>query len=152
MYRCHPEEGYHSTPNISHETTLCLVELYRNYRTEKKDHKNRWMDWIHENFNNDSNDPKEGGYTLQLLLQWSALKLIIWSSIPIIFSLVIGLWYMINPQPGEDYLAIVQTAWAIASYIVTTAARKYDVMLDLPMTNHTSSCACHCCFHYPIWR
>lgn len=133
LYRCHPSQDYHSKPDISHETTQCLVELYRNYRTEKRDYEDRWMDWIHTNFNNNSMDAKAGGYSLQLLLQWSPLKLIIWSSIPIIFSLVIGLWYMINPNPGEDYVAIVQTAWTIASYIVTTTARKYNVIVNSPM-------------------
>jgi hypothetical protein len=136
LYRCHPSQDYHSNPDISDETTRCLVELYRNYRTEKKDYQDRWMDWIHKNFNSDSINPEDGKYALQLPLRWSPLKLITWSSMPIIFSLVIGLWYMINPHPGEDYVAVVQTAWTVASYIVTTAARKYGVVLDLTITNH----------------
>jgi cytochrome b subunit of formate dehydrogenase len=94
------------------------------------DYQDRWMDWIHQNFNNNSTNPEDGKYALQLLLRWSPLKLVIWSSIPIIFSLAIGLWYMISPHPGEDYVAVVQTAWTIASYIITTAAGKRDVKLD----------------------
>jgi hypothetical protein len=131
IYRCHPLEDYHSSPPIGDETTRCLVELFRNYRTEKRDYQDRWMNWIHENFNNNSVNPKDGKYALQLLLRWSPLKLVIWSSIPIILSLVVGLWYMINPHRGEDYVATVQTAWTIASYIVTTAARKYDIVLKV---------------------
>lgn len=129
VYRCHPSQDYHSNPGISDETTRCLVELYRNYRTEKRDYQGRWMNWIHKNFNNNSVNPEDGKYALQLLLRWSPLKLVIWASIPIIFSLVIGLWYMISPHPGEDYVAVVQTAWTIASYIVTTAAGKHDLVL-----------------------
>jgi hypothetical protein len=152
VYRCHPSHDYHSRPRSDDETRRCVVELYRNYRSEQRHYQDRWMDWIHKNFNNDSINPEDGKYALQLLLRWSPLKLIIWSSIPIIFSSAIGLWYMINPHRGEDYVAIVQTAWTIASYIVTTAARKYDVVLDLPMTYLMNSCACYYCFHYPIWR
>jgi hypothetical protein len=37
---------------------------------------------------------------------------------------------MASPHPGEDYVAVVQTAWTIASYIVTIAAGKHDVVLD----------------------
>lgn len=152
VYRCHPSHDYHSSPGISDETRRCLVEFYQSYRTEKRDCLDRWMNWVHKNFNNDSIYPEDGKYALQLLLRWSAVKLIIWSSIPIMFSLAIGLWYMINPHPGEDYVTVVQTAWTIASYIVTTTARKYDVGLALPTTNHINSCACYHCFHYSIWR
>jgi hypothetical protein len=60
LYRCHPSQDYHSNPSISDETTRCLVELYRNYRTEKMDYQDRWMDWIHQNFNNNSTNPEDG--------------------------------------------------------------------------------------------
>lgn len=124
IYKCHPSQDYHSNPEISNETKRCLVELYRNYRTEKRDCNDRWNNWIHQNFNNSSLNPEEGVYALQLLLRWSPLKLVVWASVPTIFSLVIGLWYMISPHPGEDYVAVIQTGWTIASYIITTAARK----------------------------
>lgn len=124
LYRCHPSQDYHSNPDTSDETTRCLAELYRNYRTEKQDYQDRWMDWIHQNFNGGSMNPEMGIYALQLRLKWSPIKLVIWSMFPILLSLAIGLWYMLNPQPTEDYVAVVQTAWTMASYIVTTAARK----------------------------
>lgn len=38
---------------------------------------------------------------------------------------------MINPHPGEDYVAVVQTAWTIASYIVTTAAVVLAVVASI---------------------
>jgi len=133
LYRCHPLQDYHSHPDISDETKRCLAELYRSYRTEKRDYQDRWMTWIHANFNNGSNNPKDGTYTLQLLLQWSPIKLIIWSLVPILLSLAIGLWYMINPYPGEDHVVVVQTAWTIASYIVTTAAREQNMVYSYAM-------------------
>ncbi len=59
---------------------------------------------------------------------------------------------MISPRPGEDYLAVVQTGWTIASYIVTTAAGKHDVVIDFLRLIILNSCASCCCFHYTIWR
>lgn len=51
---------------------------------------------------------------------WSTPKIIFWGSLPILLSLAIGFWYMCKPRdPCEDHIAIVQTAWGIASYIIT---------------------------------
>ncbi len=47
LYNCHPSNDYHSNPGLSDETTRCLAELYRKFRTEKRDYRDRWMDWIH---------------------------------------------------------------------------------------------------------
>lgn len=129
MYRCHPSQDYHSHPGVSDETARCLVELYRNYRSQKRDYQDRWIDWIHENFNDDSLVLEDGKYALQLHLRWSPIRLFLWSAIPIVFSLVIGLWFTIHPNLGADHVAMVQTAWTVASYVVMTTARKYDIML-----------------------
>jgi len=122
LYKCHPSQDYHSTPDISNETKRCLSEFYRNYRSEKADEFGRWGAWIQTHFNNASDDPEEGTYALQLVLSWSPVKLVLWSSAPILLSLVVGFWYMFRAFPGEDHVAVVQTAWSIASYIVTAAA------------------------------
>lgn len=124
LYQCHPGKSYHSAPEISNETKRYLAEMYRDYRTGLIGRNPRWLDWIHENFNNSSNNPTVGTYSLQLVLQWSPARLIIWSIVPIVLSLAVGLGYMLKTHPGEDYVAVVQTAWTIASYIVTTATRK----------------------------
>lgn len=132
IYQCYPTEGYHRVPVMDSKTKRTIQELYRDYRTLDKDYGHRWLDWIHLNFNNGSLDPANGTYSLQLVLSWSPVKIIFWGIAPIILSLAIGLWYMLKPTPNEDFLTVVQTAWAIASYIVTAGACELPFQLLLP--------------------
>jgi hypothetical protein len=51
-------------------------------------------------------------HSIELLLGWSAVRITIAVSFPVILSFAVGLWYM--KKTGD-----VQTAWTLASYIVT---------------------------------
>jgi hypothetical protein len=138
IYKCHPGEDYHTMIDCDNATKRALAELFKDYQTRfwgYEDYGDRWMNWIHTKFNNSDNDPKNGRYSLQLILGWSIPKLVFWGIAPILLSLAIGIWYMLTPPPGADQVAVVQTAWTIASYIVTAAAckkqpslRKYELM------------------------
>lgn len=124
IYQCHPDKGYHSGLLPDPETRRILVELFCVYKCDEKDIHNRWLQWIQHEFNNDSFDPRKGKYAIQLVLGWSAMKFIIYGTIPIFLSLAIGLWYSFSQRgPGvsaSDIVSIDQTAWTIASYIITT--------------------------------
>jgi hypothetical protein len=127
IYKCHPTEDYHTAVEYDSATKRDLAELFKDYQTRcwtLEDYGDRWMNWIHTEFNNNDNDRRNGKYLLQLIQGRSVPKLILWVITPIVLSLVIGVWYMLTPQPGEDYVAVVQTTWTIASYIVTSAACK----------------------------
>ena len=82
-----------------------------------------WQGWVHKNLNGSSDNPLEGRYSLQLLYDWSSFRLSFVVVVPLLMSLVIGLWYMI--QKGD-----VVTAWTIALYIVTAAAGEFDEYLS----------------------
>src|SRR5436305_11142700 len=99
-----------------------MIEVYGEVRTVGTDHGDRWLDWVHTNFNHNNVKPEEGKFAVQSVLRWSPIKLVLWGVAPILLSLVIGFWYMFKPTPGEDSLTVVQTAWGIASYIITAAA------------------------------
>ncbi|EPE34698.1 hypothetical protein GLAREA_10392 [Glarea lozoyensis ATCC 20868] len=131
IYKCHPTEDYHTTIDYDSATKRALAELFKDYQSRFwtfEDHGDRWMNWIHAEFNNSDADPRNGTYSLQLVLGWSVPKLIFWGTAPVVLSLVVGLWYMLTPQPGADYVAVVQTAWTIASYIVTSAALAIGIL------------------------
>ncbi|EXF73809.1 hypothetical protein CFIO01_05740 [Colletotrichum fioriniae PJ7] len=75
-----------------------------------------WGDWIHQELNNNSHDVLNGKYSLELVLGWSVTRIAVVILIPVVLSLVIGLWF--NSKDWTD-LTTIQTAWSIASYIVT---------------------------------
>lgn len=99
--------------------------MFSAYSTGRRDVDSTWLAFLHKELNNMDSNPREGRYSLQLVLSWSAPKLVIWGSIPILLSLFIGFSYIFKSHTGEDPVAIVQTAWGIASYIVTAGACKY---------------------------
>lgn len=84
----------------------------------------KWIDWVSKNMNEFHKIPSEGRYSLELKLSWSAKKIMVLVTTPVILSLVIGTWYM---QSTGD----TQTAWTIASYIVTAAGGKRGVQCPL---------------------
>ena len=125
IYECYVGEQEHKVIEMDSPTKRTLDELYRDYQSGLRDREDAWANWIHENFNQNETDPMSGKYALQPILGWSIPKLAFWGTAPILLSLAIGFWYMFALQPGEDKVAVVQTAWTISSYIVTSAAREY---------------------------
>lgn len=124
MYMCISEKGFHVNVEMDHQTEQILSNMFEQYQSGEPDYGNRWLDWVQTQFNNDSTNPAEGRYALQLLLRWSPMKIAFWGIAAIIFSLVIGFWYQWRDYPWaqpSDHVAITQTAWTISSYILTTA-------------------------------
>lgn len=125
VYECLPHQGRHILLPVDKHTQQILTDLYREYNSASVDYDNRWHRWIIDEMNLGSREPEEGKYALRLVLGWSAPKIIFWTTSPVILSLVIAFWYSYKPRdPGADEVAIVQTAWTIASYIITAAACK----------------------------
>lgn len=135
LYEC-TTQGYHQRIQVDESSHSLLAEMFGEYNTPQqsllwlgkrynRDAYGKWLTLVHKELNDSDADPRLGKYSLQILLNWSAFKLAVWGSIPILLSLIIGFWYTYKHHEGEDYVAIVQTAWGIASYIVTAGARKY---------------------------
>ncbi|KAI1612711.1 hypothetical protein EDD37DRAFT_607373 [Exophiala viscosa] len=122
IYECDPAKGYHREVELDHETGRALSELWRSYKGNKLDYEGRWLMWIHEHFNADSNNPEMGGLTLEFKLRWSVVKVVFWGTVPIVLSLVIGFWYMYSDHGDVDDVAVAEAAWVIATYIVTSSA------------------------------
>jgi hypothetical protein len=132
IYEC-TKQGIHSRVRVDQSTQDILTEMFSAYNSGRRDVHSQWLSFVHKELNNMGSNPRLGTHSLQLILSWSALKLVIWGSTPILLSLFIGFWYMFKSHPGEDPVAIVQTAWGISSYIVTAGARKY-----YPQSGHAS--------------
>ncbi|KAK4461527.1 hypothetical protein QBC42DRAFT_297642 [Cladorrhinum samala] len=124
VYECLPHQGRHVLLPVDKRTQQILTELYREYNSAASvDYDDRWRRWIIDEMNLGSREPEEGKYALRLVLGWSAPKISFWTASPVVLSLVIAFWYSYKPRdPGADEVAIVQTAWTIASYIITAAA------------------------------
>jgi hypothetical protein len=131
LYHCHVDSGYHTSVEIDDRTKQTLSEFYLDYKQKPAGMDERWMDWVHENLNGGNADPREGNYTLELLLRWSITKIMIYGLLPVVGSLVVGIAYMqVRMRGADDFgsrLAVVQTAWGVASYVVGAAGGKASV-------------------------
>jgi hypothetical protein len=122
IYECYPNEEYHVPVEYDHQTEAALAELFIAYQRGGLDADNVWKRWICRNFNEGDRFPSKGRYALQLVLRWSLQKIVVFTLTPLLLSLAIGLWFMTKKHdPVVDKVAIVQTAWTISSYVVTTA-------------------------------
>ncbi|KAL3455909.1 hypothetical protein BJX64DRAFT_53619 [Aspergillus heterothallicus] len=124
LYECHPADNSHSIPEVSSATERTLVALFWDFQTSDFDTEDHWMAWVRTELNGGQRK-----FALRLVLRWSAGRFVVWGTTPILLSLAIGFWYMYKPwDAGVDEVAVVQTAWTIASYIVTTAALAIGVL------------------------
>lgn len=87
-----------------------------------------WAAWIHEVLNSNSYRVRDGAYSLELVLEWSPIRITLVVLLPVLLSLAIGLW--LNSADWTD-LATMQTAWGTASYIVTAGGSKFTLLSRL---------------------
>ncbi|RDW63720.1 hypothetical protein BP6252_11265 [Coleophoma cylindrospora] len=118
IYRCHTADGFHSQVIIDDRTKNTLVQLYADiygYGKAREDARinEAWKPWIHKHLNSDTYDAKEGVYSLQLEMSWSAYRIMAIATTPVALSLAIGIWYMVKFDKPEE-------AFVIATYIATS--------------------------------
>ncbi|KAJ8128904.1 hypothetical protein O1611_g4729 [Lasiodiplodia mahajangana] len=118
LYKCNAEIGTHERVELDENGVADLRLLLYTYkkwyvpdRTAKL-----WVNWIHQALNGESDDVRNGTYSLEIVLGWSATRISVVVLLPVLLSLAIGLY--INSQNWTD-LTTIQTAWSIASYVVT---------------------------------
>lgn len=104
-----------------------------------------WARWVHQELNAGSHDVRGGKYSLELILEWSATRIIIVVLFPVLLSLAVGLW--LNAEDWTD-LATIQTAWGTASYIVTAGGRKFSTHQPFMSRKLTSSSICGFVGHF----
>jgi len=128
LYHCHTDSGHHSSIEMDDRTKQTLYEFYMDYNHDRTEMNDGWMNWIHNHLNHGSPNPTEGYYTLELLIRWSIIKIIIYGLLPVIGSLAIGVGYMQGRMPEADdfgtHLVVIQTAWGISTYVVGAAGGK----------------------------
>lgn len=126
LYRCEPSGDYHIPIDLDDQSSATFYELFSAYSSYDVDWESRWKTWVHEHLNGSSTDPQAGSYTLRLILRWSIVKLVVYTTIPVALSLAVGLWFMLvaSKDLDDSYTAVVQTAWSISSYIITTAGGR----------------------------
>ncbi|KAI0545809.1 hypothetical protein F4679DRAFT_559867 [Xylaria curta] len=114
LYECCPNEGFHRRIDLPADAAEDMRQLVKTYKLLYVPSLvvSKWADWIAKNIN-------EKNYALEIVFDWSPLRVSIALLAPLVLSLVIGLWF--NSRNWNDP-AIIQTAWGIASYIVTAAS------------------------------
>jgi hypothetical protein len=84
--------------------------------------------WIHQALNDSKDEPHNGLYSKQLSLEivlgWSPFRIAIVVLGPFLLSLAVGLWFQ-SRNPTD--LATIQTAWGIASVIVTAGSCEFSM-------------------------
>jgi hypothetical protein len=133
--QCDIRQGAHTEVQLTPQNKSTLSSLFHAYQASKHHHDpdiaKEWTRWIEKNFNNSNGRPLEGKYSLELKYQWSPARLTTAVLLPVTFSLVVGLGYMI--KTGD-----VITAWTISIYIVTAAGGKssFENYLKHALTNY----------------
>jgi len=135
--QCYPISSTHKRIKLTDHEEQILIQLTKAYKSwQRHDNMNeKWMEWIHTNLNDSCNKtmtpyspfrfPEERSPTshlsLEIILGWSAIRISLVVLIPVILSLIIGIWF--QSRNWTD-LTTIQTAWTIASYIVTSGGRE----------------------------
>jgi hypothetical protein len=81
--------------------------------------KSRWETWIIENLNRGNPQPVVNSYSIRLVLRWDMYRITLAIMLPVFLSIVSGVTYQ---ELTED----VQTAWTIASYVVTAVGGRHN--------------------------
>lgn len=122
LYECHAPAGHHTVLELSDTAKLALLELYYDFIAGRKDENEAWKAWVQQHFNAGDTFPGDRRLGLQVILKWSVPKIVTYVSTPVIASLIFGFAYTFSVTgPGVDKVAVLQTAWTVSSYIVTTA-------------------------------
>lgn len=126
---------------LDQRSVAALKRLWREYKSRRHvDFDDRWLQWLQKGFNQDSTDPMSGMYGIHVMLRWSAKKFVYYGVTAIGLSLATGFGIVFGWRKKEmsysDSVALWQTAWTIASFVVTAAGGKlfalvFDMILNL---------------------
>jgi hypothetical protein len=98
---------------------VALSALHWAYHSGAKDARD-WTTWIEESLNEEDD---EHGFSIEIVLGWSPIRISIVVLTAVILSLAIGIWFQ-SRNPTD--LVTVQTAWGIATYIVTAGTCEFS--------------------------
>ncbi|KAI5815627.1 hypothetical protein BZA77DRAFT_315590 [Pyronema omphalodes] len=145
LYCCQgPNFEIHTRPSDSKNNDnadIALAQLFKVYnhsRTwlqHKPNVRTAWVVWIDQNLNGGSKrDPSRSGdcrtLGLELVIEWSGTRIVVFTAILILFSLIFGIMYG-EMTPNHDR----QTSWGIASYIVTVTGVIAAILAILRLKN-----------------
>lgn len=114
---------------LSAEDAETLAVFGKAYSSWLPSRSQGWSDWIQISLNSrelrGGRCPPSKAVGLEVVLGWSPTRISIVVLGPVILSLVIG--FLFQARDPTD-LATIQTAWSIASYIVTAGGCEYYLM------------------------
>jgi hypothetical protein len=128
VYRCVTSTGSHEQLEIDGAGLADLRQFKAAYKKQPWPAaivNTKWTEWVFDYLNNKSLDVMdEAAYSLEIVLGWSPTRIAIAVLSPVALSLAVGFW--LNSGDWSD-LATIQTAWGVASYIVTAGGCKWAV-------------------------
>ncbi|KAI1125624.1 hypothetical protein F5Y10DRAFT_246723 [Nemania abortiva] len=119
VYKCNPETGTHERVEIDKNAVAdlrLLLHMYNKWHVRSFTAES-WAEWIHRSLNDGSFQVSRSRLSLEIVLGWSGTRISAVILLPVLLSFAIGLY--INSQNWTDP-TIIQTAWTVASYVVTT--------------------------------
>ncbi|KAB8670408.1 hypothetical protein FH972_026321 [Carpinus fangiana] len=116
IYECDQDACTHRRIALDSQTQASLREFFHDYQSGRSGAEYVWDKWIYEKLNESKSRPREGRFSLEIILGWSPTRLLWATAVPVMLSIAIGSW--LTTRLPDD----VGAAWTIASYIVTTAA------------------------------
>lgn len=109
-------EGGRHTHIDDPEAEHYLGALFEDWRAGKVK-KAVWEEWIMKNLNRTDSEAPVNFYSLRLVLRWDIYRIALAIMLPVFLSIVAGVTYQ---KVTDD----IQTAWTIASYVVTAVGGK----------------------------
>ncbi|KAF8241844.1 hypothetical protein K440DRAFT_208150 [Wilcoxina mikolae CBS 423.85] len=134
IYECDPNNGSHRRIPLDTRKQQIVNQIYYEYMMAVN--RDAWIEWIWDTITTRN-------LSIELILGWSVARISVVVSFPVILSFVIGMWYM--KATGD-----VQTAWTIASYVVTAVEGLLFIcrvagwdQADDESSDHCASRRCH---------
>jgi hypothetical protein len=154
MMQCNWKTGIHTRVTMDAQGANDLHRLFLAYKSWWSPDRigDGWAVWIHETINDASENPRANpdgdALSFEVVLGWSKFRIAVVILLPILLSLVIGIWF--NSRNWND-LSTIQTAWGIASYVATAGGRKFLVSSSSGMCQADLKISDRCTSSYPQW-
>lgn len=113
--KCLSTNGSHRLITLDERKQKLMDQVFREYQLDRDPY---IRDWIMRNIT-------EHQLAISLRLGWSPVRVAFLVLFPLVLSLAVGFWYMARYNDA-------QTAWTIASYIVTASGgERTSIILQL---------------------
>ena len=113
-----------------------------------------WRDWIHDNLNEEKDDPSESHYSLMCVIGWSRFNIVIFIIIPFMIAVVGAITFgVVWSLDIKGHTGDLAGAWAVSSFVITLAAGEPPMqgLLSKANTNCSNQLSQPCSVYLVGW-